>query len=159
MWVKRLVRIYFNSVAVILVVTALAKVDLVTHYKGLWVQDESLFGVSKAWFILIASVVELATAAALLSKLEHKAKAGIIVWLVSLFLWYRWSSDALVSSHRPCDCLGDIPTIVGLSSNTVNYLIWCILIWFSAGAGLIYLFERRWPVDIHAQTKNVANHP
>lgn len=124
MWVERLVKIYFNSVAVILVVTTLAKVDLVTRYKGLWVQDESLFGVSKAWLIIIASVVELAAAAALLSKIEHKAKAGIIVWLVSLFLWYRWSSNALMSSHSPCACLGHIPSIVGMSSSMVNYLTW-----------------------------------
>lgn len=143
MWVRRLVRIYFTSVAVILVVTALAKVDLVIRYQGLWVQKELLFDVNKAWLIVIASLVELIMAAVLLSKIQHKAKAGMLVWLVSLFLWYHLSSTALTSPHHPCDCLGSIPTIAGLSSKMANHLMWCILIWLSAGSGIICLFEHR----------------
>jgi hypothetical protein len=138
---------FIYSVAVILFVTASAKIFTATSKAQALRYPDWLFTLSNRNLFYVTGGIELAISVFLLMKNGgQRIKLALIAWLSTLFLAYRagfWWQGV----PNLCDCLGNLNQKLPVSPRTVNFVMLAVLIWLFVGSYLLLI------VDIFSQSR------
>lgn len=96
---------FCNSVAIILVITALAKFYSLVAYHSYLLGLDPLLEIRSDVALGITGLVEICVAAFLVSSRPLLSKLQSILWLSLLFVLYRFGLFSIGYNH-PCPCLG-----------------------------------------------------
>ncbi len=128
-----------GTVVIVFSLTALLKIADVLSNGHLWHFPDPVFSaLSRAEAALVAVILEAACAVAVLSRLKTKVKWLSVFCTTSCLLAYR-SSMYVVGASVPCNCLGKLPQLVGLTFRQTESIAWLILVTFFV-VSLYYLF-------------------
>lgn len=137
---------YFFSVAVILFVTAVAKIFSATGSADALQKPDPGIPLSNRQVFYLVSALELALSAFLLLRQGNQMlKASLIAWLSTNYLAYRavlWWTGAPIF----CDCLGNLNDKFFISPQIINLVMLALLAWLMAGSCVFLSLEwfRRW---------------
>ncbi len=140
---------FLIAIAVILVLTALAKIWSAFGQTAVLYEIDPIFGISFRTLMLVAASLELIVAGVCLYRSELVA-AVAVVWLSLAILIYRiglwW-----VGWEKPCHCLGDFSTALGMSSEHADSLMKGVLALMLFGGGGLLLRSRNSPMGSNSQ--------
>jgi hypothetical protein len=143
--IERAQRIYLQSSFWILVFSGLSKlVVLLRRNPALATTPDPLFSyLSSQHLLLIASLLELAVAASLLSPARFMWKSGSVLALTWVLVFYRLGLK-LSGWNNPCKCFGDFPQLILPNAHAlVDKMLVAILLYFLVvGSALCYLAVR-----------------
>jgi hypothetical protein len=127
-------KLFIVSASIILILTAVAKI--VSAFGSVSVLDvaDPLFGIPFRHLMLAVGVTELIVAAICLCTKNTTLSIGLIAWIATQFLLYRFALWA-VGWQKPCGCLGHVTDALNISAHTAD--------WIMKGA-LTYLFAGSW---------------
>lgn len=125
----------------ILLVTATAKLySAGSPVRVLDVPDPVLAASHRQVFIWVGAL-ELVLAAALVFGRDIWLKLSLTMWLSTMFLIYRFALSA-IGSHKPCNCLGSIPTILHLSEQTLDQMMFGISLFLFLGSVVLVALSK-----------------
>lgn len=114
-WCKR----YLCFAAVLLFVTAGAKIVSFFGHARILEMSDPLIGIPMRWLILLVGFLEIGVAGVLVSKGHFSTKLTAIATLSTCFLTYRlgllWAGVG-----KPCACLGNIGDILRIPPNVID---------------------------------------
>lgn len=154
-------RYFVQCAAVILGVTALAKVISVFSNAPLMLQADPLLEVPFRYLLLIAALAELAVVGACLFTKGIKRKVLLIAWLSSVFLVYR-TGLWFIDWHRPCHCLGDLTEMLHIAPVVADDLMKGVLLFLLLGsyANLFFIWreekQRPLPMEPTLPSENLV---
>lgn len=136
-------RYFVLTAAVILGITAVAKIASVFSSAPLMLLPDPLIGLSFRRLLLLAGLVELVIACLCLFTTNLKRNTFLIAWMSTSFLMYRvglW----LIDWHRPCHCLGDLTEMLHMSPKLADDLMKGVLLYLLLGsyAGLFWIWKQ-----------------
>jgi len=126
-------RFFISSVALVLLVTSLAKLYSATGTAPVLELPEALLPMSNRQMFMCAGLVELITAAYLWLGNSEVIKLVWIAWLGGNFVLYRVASVLFVVG-RPCPCLGSMTERIPLKPGTISNILGGIVIYMIFGS-------------------------
>jgi hypothetical protein len=139
---RLLAKAFFYSVALLLLLTAAAKITSATGPARILARRDYLLPVSARQLLLGAAALELAGAAFLLWGKPLQKKALFIVWLSACFTLYRlglwW-----VAPTQGCPCLGKITDRLPFEPQTIDLVLKLMLAYFFLGGLTLFIAGRR----------------
>lgn len=128
-------RIYLNSVAIMLITTAVGKVVMAIEGTALIDRESLIFvGLSIREVLLLTAMVETLIALFVLSGWkERRYSVMAVAWLGTVFLSYRfmlWASGY----HGYCDCLGSLSQTLRLTAKQAHRFAFGILLYILVGS-------------------------
>ncbi len=138
-FVKSLLRIFYGSAAVILFLTAAAKLVSATGKARALALPDPLLTLTNREVLVLVGGIELLLAGYLLFGRRSWLKAPLVAWLATNFLIYRLGL-VWMGIHAPCGCLGTITDALAIPPATVDLLMKIVLAYLlAAGYGLLLL--------------------
>src|ERR1043165_3376221 len=138
----RLEQAFVSSAAVLLLLTAVAKLFSLTGSVGILDTRDPVFSfLNTRQMLLLVALIEIAVASfVLLRRMEIQTDLLLIAWLGSLFGLYRlalWFAH----SQKPCKCLGGALDWTGLSDTAIRGITFAMFVYLLLG-GPVLLFVR-----------------
>jgi hypothetical protein len=138
----RLVRRYFNSVAAILLVTAVAKLGSAFGHARILDAEEPVFGLGFRHVFIGAAVLEILVAFVCAFAPSVRARAMVLAWVGASFVIYR-VAIYFIGYQKPCPCLGTLTEAIGLSPTVADTTLKVLLVYFIGGSSWVLLQLRR----------------
>jgi hypothetical protein len=142
--VRKLVRFFIKSTAVILFGTAMAKV--ISSFGGAHILEgpDPVFGIPIRALFIITAVIEIGVALVCIRGRLLSLKIGLILWLSTVFVFYRvglW----VVGYDKPCPCLGNITDALHIPPQIADTAMKIILAYLLIGsyATLFWLWRQK----------------
>lgn len=127
-----LTRIFLTSVAVVLFITASAKlISAFGSAKILQVPDP-VFSLPYGELLLWAACLEFAILGTLLSAGRERAKLCLVGWAAGIFLLYRGANWLMVGG-APCPCLGTVTDYLQIPKGVADALLFSFLAYMVFG--------------------------
>ena len=139
-FVKSLLRVFYGSAVVILIVTASAKLVSATGKARALALPDPLLMLTHREVLVLAGSIELLLAGYLLFGRRSWLKAPLVAWLATNFLIYRLGV-AWIGVHKPCGCLGTITDALSIPPATIDLLMKIVLAYLLAGSYDFLLLE------------------
>ncbi len=137
---KSSLRVFYGSAAVILIVTASAKLVSATGKARALALPDPMLMLTHREVLVLAGSIELLLAGYLLFGRRSWLKAPLVAWLATNFLIYRlglwW-----MGVHKPCGCLGTITDALSIPPTTVDLLMKIVLAYLLAASYGLLLLE------------------
>ena len=131
-------RLFLNSVAAVLFVTASAKlVSAFGSAKILYLHDP-LLSLPYRELFLWAAVLEFAVLGVLLSAVRDKVKLCLIGWAAGMFLLYRMA-NWILDSRAPCPCLGTLTDSLRIPPGLADAVLLSLLSYMSIGTIICWI--------------------
>jgi hypothetical protein len=132
------------SVALLLIITAAAKLVASGSQERILELPDPIFLISLRYMLWIGSGMELVVALVCLSAKQTWMQSTAIAWLATNLLLYRISLW-LVGYHQPCLCLGRLTDGIRMSPATTDTIIKVVLAYLLVGsyATLFWLWRQR----------------
>ena len=122
------------SVSCILFFTAGTKIlSLYANLPRLSAQNPLFWYLSNRQVILLATTFEATTIATILLSTNRALRLGLILWLSTLFLVYRFGLW-WIHANTPCSCFGDITTWIGLTPSEADTVSKVVLVYLLGGS-------------------------
>ena len=138
-FVKSLLRVFYGSAVVILIVTASAKLVSATGKARALALPDPLLMLTHREVLVLAGSIELLLAGYLLFGRRSWLKAPLVAWLATNFLIYRLGL-MWMGVHKPCSCLGTITDALSIAPATIDLLMKIVLAYLLAsGYGLLFI--------------------
>jgi hypothetical protein len=121
------------SAAVLLVITAVAKLASAFGAAPILHVRDPILPWSNRWVFCLAAALELTVVLVCFSKKNRQVKSGTIAWLATMFLLYHlglW----FVNYPKPCDCLGGLTDALHISQATSGNIAKGILAYLLIGS-------------------------
>ncbi|HEV2454060.1 MAG TPA: hypothetical protein VGY98_07350 [Verrucomicrobiae bacterium] len=128
---------FYVSCAAILVVTACAKIWSAHLSTPILFRRDSLLYIDTQHVLVFAAIYELLVSFFLVFSHRNCVKSILIAITGSEFLLYRFFKAAM-HDPRPCPCLGNVPASIGLTDNSVNWILIAIASYFVCGGITFY---------------------
>ena len=141
---RLLMSVFLHSTALIMFITAAAKMwSAFGGMKVLSAQDP-LTGLSFGYLMLAAGIVELAVTVFCVFSKSIKLRLLAIAWLATNFVVYRIGLWAL-GWRKPCNCLGNFTDALHISPQTADMAMKIVLAYLLIGsyASLFWLWRQR----------------
>ena len=136
---KCLQRLFSYCAAVILIVTASAKLLSASGTARVLALPDALLTLTNRTVLVLAGSSELLLACYLIFGRKSWLKTPLVAWLATNFLIYRLGL-LWMGVHKPCGCLGTITDALSIPPATVDLLMKIVLAYLLAGSyGLIVL--------------------
>lgn len=135
-------KIFLLSIAVILSLTASAK--LLSAFGDTKILDlpDPLWGLSNRRLLFAAAVVEFASVLCFFGRVRVEWKYLLSAWLGANFILYRLAI-MILTPGKLCPCLGSASERLHLSEATTNYLLSAFSLYmFFAGLAFYYFHSR-----------------
>jgi hypothetical protein len=129
----KIVRRFIYSSAVLLFLTAAAKVTSVFGSAALLGRHEPLMGLNYRSLLGIAGLLELAVSAVCVLNKSITIRLWMIAWLATIILVYRVSMP-WVGYQQPCPCLGSLTDVLHVSPHVANDAMKGALAYLLAGS-------------------------
>lgn len=137
---RKLENLFFYSSAVVLSLTALAKLYSATGDAKILMVEDQLLHLGYRPLMIFAALVEAAVAAYLFGSNLSLIRAVALLWLSANFMAYHFGNYVL--GFKNCPCLGSLSAKLSLPSGVAENLLRAfILYWF---VGSFYLVWRAW---------------
>ena len=140
----RIYRVFFYSAAVLLSLTAAAKLISSTGHGKILLQVDPLTGFQfKNLFRIVAGIESVVVLVCIFSK-RTWLPAGLVAWLATSFLVYRIGLVA-VGWQRPCSCMGNLTDALHIPPQTADTAMKIILAYLLIGSytTLFWLWRQR----------------
>ncbi len=108
-----LVKYFERSFAIILLITAVAKIVSAMGVSTILLTSDPVFLVSFRLLLLFVAFLELCVATICLFGKSSFIKVSSVAWLSTLFLLYHVGMR-LTGYHRPCGCMGNLTDAIHL---------------------------------------------
>jgi hypothetical protein len=130
-----------QTAALLLMLTAAAKILAASSEAGILGQADPLFGLlSMRQSMLLAAALEITVVVHVLRTPDILRKAVLLLWIGSVFLVYRiglwW-----VGFEGSCRCLGNLGDVFGISAETADWIAKGILGYLLVGSAAILLWH------------------
>lgn len=119
----------FLLCAVLLYATALLKSHTLFISPPEAITEEPLFGIPFNWMVAGAAIYEWAVATYILVNRNSLKSAILLLHLSTMFLLYRLAVSAIHPGSF-CNCLGNLPGLMGLSYQTGSHVALSLLALF-----------------------------
>jgi len=129
------------SASGILCFTAVAKLGSAFGHAGILQQPDPLVGLTFQNLMILASLLELATAALCFCCNSRTIAAAAVAWLATVFVVYRVSLS-LIGWHRPCPCLGNFTDALHISPTLADNILKVILAYLFIGSYALLFWPR-----------------
>ena len=138
MSVHNTIVIYSRTVAIILIITGLAKIAAVTGEGMIFNHLDPVFGIAISKLLVVAGIIELAIGIILCISKSMIVKAFLTAWLSALLLLYRMGLW-MIGWRSPCSCLGNITDAIHISPNTADNIMKSVLAYLLIGSyGILF---------------------
>ncbi len=134
---NRFFKIFLYSTAVLLLLTAAAKVYSATGTARILTATDPLVHLAYGRIMVAVGAVEAAVAAYLLIGSNAPAKIWLVLWLGSNFMMYRLANDLL--HIKLCPCLGTIGGALPLSRGQLDFLLTILVLYLLFGSTFVLL--------------------
>ena len=139
---SRLLTVFVRSTAILLLLTAGAKLYSAGGSARILTATDPLFHLTNRELMLAAGLLEAAIAVYLLAGRSRVAQTFLIFWLSANFILYRFGLHFI--HHKVCPCLGTLTAKLPLKPETVDEMLrLLILYWFVGSAWFWFAFLRR----------------
>jgi drug/metabolite transporter superfamily protein YnfA len=138
----RFVRLFALSSALVLIVTAAAKIASSFGHQKVLLEIDPVAGLPIGRLILAVGAVELGIAMVCLFDRNFWLSVTLIGWLSTNFLAYRIAL-ALSNYHKPCNCLGNLTDALHISPQTADTAMKVVLGYLLVGSYAAWLWLRR----------------
>jgi hypothetical protein len=132
--ISRLVYFFVKIAGVLLLITALAKIaaDFAGGTAAILNEHDPIFRISFRLELFLVAVLEIIIAAVCLFTKRVWLQLGLIAWLATNFAIYHLGLWMI--SYHICPCLGNIPAVLHLSTQTANAITYAILFYLLLGS-------------------------
>jgi hypothetical protein len=138
------VRFFIFSSALILLVTASAKLAVSAGHASILMEPDPIIGVSVKHLIVTVAIIELCIVITCLSK-SIMVPIMLIAWLSTNLLAYRIIL-ALIGYSGPCHCLGNLTENLHIPAQTTDTVMKIILSYLLAGSyGIFFFYWWKYP--------------
>ncbi len=139
---RRLLSAFIRSTAILLLLTAAAKLYSAAGTARVLTATDPLFHLPNRELMLIVGMIEAAIAVYLLAGRSRVAQTFLIFWLSTNFILYRFGLHFI--HHKVCPCLGTLTAKLPLQPETVDAMLrLLVLYWFVGSAWFWFAFLRR----------------
>ncbi len=135
-------RRYFQAAGVVLLFTALAKLISAGGSAHIMLLTDPILPISFRNVFWLVGVIEIVVAAVCLFGKNVMLQAGLVVWLATNFVFYRFGL-IWIGYHRPCSCLGNLTDALHISPQVADTAMKIILAYLLIGSYGI-LFHQWW---------------
>jgi hypothetical protein len=135
--------LYLQSLAVVLSLTASAKLASSFGSVGILKYPDPIFSIPFRNLLQITGIIELVVALICLYGKNTKVRSGLVAWLATNFLAYRFGL-VLIGYHKPCPCLGNFTDVLHIPAQTADTAMKIILAYLLLGsyATLFWLWRK-----------------
>ena len=138
-WERR----FILSAAVLLLVTALAKLASILGKAEILQTIDPIIGIPFRYLLLLAGLLEALVAAICLFSVNLRLASGLIAWLATNFVVYR-TGLWLIGWHQPCKCLGALTDFLPISPQAADFIMKAVLTFLFVGSyTVVFLLGRR----------------
>jgi len=131
---------FFNSAAMLLILTAVAKFCSAAGTAKILLQQDQLLHVNIRLLMLGAAASECAIAFFLLRSRHELKRALALFWLSGNFMAYRFANQALGIHY--CPCLGTLAQNLPLTQARLDLILTVLVIYWFLGSS--YILWRAW---------------
>lgn len=139
-----LAKLFLASVALILIVTSLAKVISAFGRAALLETPDPLLSLSYRNLMMFAAAAELLVLSMLISKCSVLTKVISVSWVACVFAAYR-AAAWLVGADDFCPCLGGLADAIRLSPSAASKVLTGTLIYMIMGS--LAILPREWKAE------------
>lgn len=132
--------LFLYSTAVLLVLTAAAKLYSATGTARILSATDPLIHLAYGKIMVVAGFVEAAVAGYLLIGRNATAKVWLVLWLGSNFMMYRIANEVL--RIKLCPCLGTVGSALPFSRAQVDFLLTILVLYLISGSIIILVSAR-----------------
>jgi hypothetical protein len=137
----RFSRCFAWSAGATLLTTGLAKVLSGLGHARILELADPILGLSFGRLMVLVGAAELALATLCFSRsVSPHLKAGLVAWLATNFLFYRFGLWAIGWQH-PCHCMGSLAGVLHLSDQTADSVMKWVLAYLLMGSYLVLTLE------------------
>lgn len=149
----KIVRLFFCSAGVFLLITAVAKLISGFGNSRILQNPDPILGVQFGHLMLGVGALELAIASVCLFSKSQTSQIILVAWLATSFLTYRLAL-LWIGWHRPCPCLGNLTDALHIPPQTADTAMKVILAYLLIGsyASLFWLWRQRKTMAITPRT-------
>lgn len=130
---------FFYSAAVILFLAAAAKLYSATGTARILTGSDPLLHLNNRTLMTGLGLFEAGIALYLMLGRDHLLRAGVIFWLSSNFIMYRFWADLL--AVKICPCLGTLTSNLPVSKARMDQLLGAIVLYWFLGSAFILWYE------------------
>jgi hypothetical protein len=147
---KSKLTVFYHVAAVLLVITALAKLVSSLGAAGILAYPDPVFSISFRSLMRVVAVVELLVAAVCLYDRNDYFRAACVCLLATDFILYRIAM-LWMGYHKLCSCLGNLTDSLHIRPNHAEIVIRVILAYLLVvGYGTIFWLLRRRDISVTA---------
>jgi len=143
---RNLVRVFFLSAGVLLLLTAAAKLLSASGTMGILDYPDPVFLISYRHELPLVAFIELAVAFGCFFGQKIALRAITVASLSSAFMVYRVAAF-MIGPDRVCPCLGTLTQTLHIDPKTANTAMLIILGYLFCGSYGILFWLRRQPAD------------
>ena len=129
----KVLRCFFYSVAILLLITAAAKLISSGGYGKILLSVDPVTGFQIRYLLRIIGGIEIVVALVCLFSKQIWFRAGLSAWLGTCFLGYRLGL-IFIGYHKPCSCLGNLTDALHISPQTADTAMKIILAYLLIGS-------------------------
>jgi hypothetical protein len=158
--IRMVLRAYVRSVAIILGLTALAKLYSATGGARILDLPEALLPLTNRQTLVLVGIIELIVALSMVVAKSNAMKLIGTAWLSLNFILYRAASLLLVVG-RPCPCLGSITERLPLKPAVIDRILISVVVYLFLGSCFFLVVLRRCRSAVNSQRSGlpaVAGH-
>lgn len=127
-------RVYYVSIAIILVMASLLKLLAVDGSQALLNEPDLVFNVPNRLLLKGTALIELAVGIFLIGKADKKHKALVVAWLATSFLIYRIGIFAVSDGRGRCACLGSLTDSIPVTPDQAEMLAKLVVAYMIIGS-------------------------
>ncbi len=149
---QQIIKLFTRSAAVILLITAIAKLISFSGSAKILDQTDPILVFSFRHIFLAVGLLEVVIATLCFLPLNKFLQVSLLAWLSTIFLTYRLSLYYL-NYHRPCSCLGNLTDALGVPPFLAEFFLKCVVVYLLLGSytSLAWLYaknqRRRFQLD------------
>jgi hypothetical protein len=122
----RWLRGFYYSAAFLLALTGAAKLVSATGSARMFRLPDPLLTMSFRSEFILFGIIEIAIATICVFSHHPRLKAILIAWFSSSCVLYR-TGLLWIGYHKPCPCVGQLTSRLGINDKTANICLWIIL--------------------------------
>ncbi len=152
----KIIRIFLYSAAVMLLVTAMAKLISSFGSDRFVERHDPLFQISYRNLFWIVGTLEVGVSLYCFFGKQLVLRTGLVAWLATCFLIYHICMPR-VGYHKPCPCLGNLTGAIRVSPQMAEAAMSIILSYLLVGsyATLFWLWRQRRKGEVRMQNDEI----
>ena len=126
----------------ILLITGFAKILSAFGQAKILSLPDPILWISSRNLMLLAGILEVSISSLCLFLNRRKLSLGLVMWMAANCMTYRFGLW-WIRWERPCSCLGNLTDAIGISPQTADWIMKCVLAYLLIGALVALLLLKR----------------